>query len=428
MTDPQAIIQTAALMRALDMSLSTAERQTLRSLAGRAAELAARPVEAEKRELWTRHNRLEATRPVIFCDPENSWNEILPPESLACSSALGRNCEFQLRRQIFWGEQMNDDTTLASTFDIPHVHQAPDWGLSQQQIGGEHGGAYRWNAPIQSEADLERLHAPVLRIDFDATQRLAALADEIFGDLLPVRIKTGWFWTVGLTQTLVYLRGLEQMLFDLAENPTLMHRLMGILSRGTLALLEALEEGGLLYLNNDGAYIGSGALGWTDELPQKDFTGMVRLQDLWGLAESQETVGVSPRMFGEFIFPYQLPLMQRFGLICYGCCEPADNRWKYLSTLPNLRRVSVSPWSDRAKMAGLLGNRYIFSLKPNPAHLAMETFDEELVRSALRTDLEAGRGCRVEVVMKDNHTIRNDPRRVIRWVQIAKEEAERIGA
>ena len=36
------------------------------------------------------------------------------------------------------------------------------------------------------------------------------------------------------------------------------------------------------------------------------------------------------------------------------------------------------------------------------------------------------RGCRVEVIMKDNHTIRNDPQRVIRWVRIAREEAERV--
>ncbi len=29
-------------------------------------------------------------------------------------------------------------------------------------------------------------------------------------------------------------------------------------------------------------------------------------------------------------------------------------------------------------------------------------------------------------IMKDNHTLKNDPQRVIRWVQIAREEAERV--
>jgi hypothetical protein len=131
-------------------------------------------------------------------------------------------------------------------------------------------------------------------------------------------------------------------------------------------------------------------------------------------------------MFAELIFPYQLPLLQRFGLTCYGCCEPVDNRWPILMQLPNLRRVSVSPWSDRAKMAENLGDRYIFSMKPNPASLAMDTFDEERIRQALRRDLELARDCRVEIIMKDNHTIRRNPSRVVKWVRIAREEAERI--
>ena len=147
---------------------------------------------------------------------------------------------------------------------------------------------------------------------------------------------------------------------------------------------------------------------------------------MWGLGESQETIGVSPRMFAEFIFPYQLPLLQRFGLTCYGCCEPVDGRWSILEQVPNLRRVSISPWSDRAKMAERLGDRYIFSLKPNPAALAAGSFDEERIRASLRADLQAARNCRVEMIMKDNHTIRRDPSRVTRWCQIAREEAEKV--
>ncbi len=172
--------------------------------------------------------------------------------------------------------------------------------------------------------------------------------------------------------------------------------------------------------------MGSGGLGWSDELPGAGFTGQVRTQDMWTLGESQESVGVSPRMFAELIFPYQLPLLERFGLTCYGCCEPVDNRWPILKQIPNLRRVSVSPWSDRAKMAENLGDRYIFSMKPNPASLAMETFDEERIRQGLRRDLQLAKGCHVEIIMKDNHTIRRDPSRVVKWVRIAREEAERV--
>ncbi len=160
--------------------------------------------------------------------------------------------------------------------------------------------------------------------------------------------------------------------------------------------------------------------------PKEISREFVRTDDLWGFAESQETVGVSPQMFGEFIFPYQLTILSRFGLNCYGCCEPVDARWKYLEKIPHLRRVSVSPWAKIPRMAEYLGDRYIFSMKPNPADLAMPTFDEERIRANLRQAMQTTRNCRLEVIMKDNNTIGNDPRRVTRWVQIAREEADAV--
>ena len=129
-------------------------------------------------------------------------------------------------------------------------------------------------------------------------------------------------------------------------------------------------------------------------------------------------------MFAEFIFPYQVSVLDKFGLNCYGCCEPLDTRWHIVKQIPRLRRVSVSPWSNRHKMAELLGKQYIFSMKPNPTDLAMSTFDEERIRSEMRQALQATRGCCLEVIMKDNHTINHDPQRVCKWVQIVRQESE----
>ena len=70
--------------------ISPRDREILRGLAARVAEVASRPIEAEKRELWYRHNSLEATRPLIFCDPENGWYEILTPDQLKCEGNLAR--------------------------------------------------------------------------------------------------------------------------------------------------------------------------------------------------------------------------------------------------------------------------------------------------------------------------------------------------
>jgi hypothetical protein len=296
--------------------------------------------------------------------------------------------------------------------------------MHETRIGGHAGGSYVWDAPLKSYNDLENLHPPRITVDHRATERLLNLAQETLGDLLTVRLKTAWWWTLGMTWTLVNLRGLTQIMYDMVDQPDGLHRLMGILRDGHLAKLDYLEQNGLLFLNNDSTYVGSGGFGWTHELPQPDFDGQVRTRDMWGFAESQETVGVSPEMFAEFVAPYQRPLLERFGLNCYGCCEPLDVRWEVVSKFPRLRRISVSPWADHRAMAEMLEDRYVYSMKPRPADLAMGTFEEERVRAELRQALEVTRDCRVEVIMKDNHTIRNDPRRVIRWVEIARQEAE----
>ena len=408
--------------------VSANERLVLRRLAERVAELAARPLEDQKRELWYRHNMVQPTRPVIFCDPENGWNEIVTPGLLTCEGPLARDWEMTLRKEVFWGEQMRDDRVVQPFFDVRHVYTESDWGMHETRIGGEHGGSYTWVAPLQSYDDLPKLRFPTITVDETATQRALSIAQETLGDILTVRLKTAWWWTMGMTWTLVNLRGLSQMMYDMVDYPDELHQVMAILRDGHLAKLDFLEQRDLLSLNNDGTYVGSGGFGWTRELPQADYSGHVRPIDMWGFAESQETVGVSAAMFAEFIYPYQLPILERFGLNCYGCCEPVDKRWHVIESIPRLRRVSVSPWASIPGMAEKLGDRFIFSMKPNPSHLAMDSFDEEMIRADLRAAMRVCRShdCRMEVIMKDCHTIRNDPRRVLRWVQIAREEAEAL--
>ncbi|MCD4830379.1 MAG: hypothetical protein K8R02_01065 [Anaerohalosphaeraceae bacterium] len=86
-------------------TISANDKQILRSLAGRVAELAGRDTEQEKKQLWTKHNDLDGrTQPLVFCHPENGWHEIIPDNRLECASQLARNWEFRLHKEIFWGE------------------------------------------------------------------------------------------------------------------------------------------------------------------------------------------------------------------------------------------------------------------------------------------------------------------------------------
>ena len=48
---------------------------------------------------------------------------------------------------------------------------------------------------------------------------------------------------------------------------------------------------------------------------------------------------------------YDRQWLSRFGLTHYGCCEPVHNKIDMLRTIPNLRRISISPWTDLEKAA-----------------------------------------------------------------------------
>jgi hypothetical protein len=226
-----------------------------------------------------------------------------------------------------------------------------------------------------------------------------------------------------MTITAIDLIGLENLMLFMFDQPEGLHRLMAFLRDDHLAVARWLEGEGLLCLDNLNDYIGSGSMGYTRDLPQPDWKpGMpVRTRDLWVLCESQETVGVGPEQFEEFIFPYQLDLARHFGKCYYGCCEPVNNRWHILKRLPNLARVSVSPWADEPFMAAACGREVVYSRKPNPSLISTSRFDEEAIRADLRRTLSAAGGCRLEIIMKDVHTLNNEPGRLARWVRLARE-------
>ena len=411
-----------------DLTFSPKDREVLRRLAGEIAEIAARPVMDERRKLWFAHNALGKTRPLILCDPENGWNEIITDDQIECTNSVARHWECFLRKQLFWGNRMDDDYVVEAKLFMPYVFQSTPWRVAgRDKVVTMHstdltGGAYHIDPVLDDYAQLKDLVKAELIVDYPTSARVLALAQETLGDLLEVTQDTAWYWSVGLTDEFAFLRGLEKLLYDFYEEPDGIHALMERLCQGQLERLDFLEANGLFTLNNRSHYVGSGGIGFTNELPGDDFAGKVGTRHLWALAESQVTVGISPDMFAEFIFPYQKRVMERFVLTCYGCCEPMDNRIDLVKTVKNLRRVSVSPWANKPIMAEKLGHDYVYSLKVSPTPLSMPSLDEDHVRKELRVQLQAAKGCCLELIMKDNHTLGKNPRNLTRWVEIAREE------
>jgi hypothetical protein len=134
---------------------------------------------------------------------------------------------------------------------------------------------------------------------------------------------------------------------------------------------------------------------------------------------------VSPDMHWEFSLKHEMRWLKRWGMTYYGCCEPLHNKLAILRRVPNLRKISVSPWFDIQKGLENGAGEYVLSVKPNPAVFATDVFSEDHARQEIVRMLDQAEGCNVELIMKDISTVRNDPVRLDRWCQIAMEEVEK---
>jgi hypothetical protein len=407
----------------LDPELLLKEKAILRNLAEQVAKIAALPVQQERARLWLAMNHLHPERPLILADPQNGWEELVPETDLECRNPLLRGWEMALRRLIFRHQAIHDDWPVTGWLNVHWVVEAGGYGLQETQLRSGEKGSYTWDAPIKNEKDFEQLHPREIKINRDQTALNLSMAEDIFSGILDVRLFGEAVCRAKLTRNLIHLRGLQQMMLDMYDHPKFMHAMMAFLRDDLLNEWQIYEREGLLTLNNQpDSLMGSGSLAHTDLLPSSDFKGQVRMKDMWCWGEAQETVGVSPQQFDEFVLEYQLPLINRFGLVDYGCCEPLDQKFDLLiQKIPNLRSLAVSPWCDRRKAAQKLEDRFVYVWKQNPSLLCSPQPDFPAVEKDIRDTLAIARDCCLVIVMKDTSTFHNDSGRLTRWTDLASE-------
>jgi hypothetical protein len=409
------------------VKLTGDEREVLRALAMQVAEIASLPIQAERRALWRATNALAPVRPVVAIYPERAWEELVPASCLQCTDPMLQRWEMFFRKTIFQHHHIPDDRPMHDQVLITWSLNESDTGIefATRHADGDGPEAYAFDPPIKTIDDMDAARIPTFSVDRDLTFRRRDRANDLFGDILNVRIWGGQpIWSVGLSQLIMY-RGLQQAMLDMYENPAILHRILEHVQAVQAARMDWLEAEGLLGLNNDVTkvdyFMGSGHEGYCTELPAADYMGKARWCDMWGLGEMQEFSGVGPEQFWEFSLQYQVPLLNRFGLVNYGCCEPLDGVYDMLiEHLPTLRRLSVtSPYSSKQVAADKLGDKYIYSWKPNPTPLATARVDWEWIEADMRETLEITRGGVVEIIMKSTETFAHDPQRVTQWIHLA---------
>jgi hypothetical protein len=406
---------------------NTKDVQILRELARQVAEIAARPVQEERRGLWRRHNSLQPTRPLLYVRGGVAFNDILEPQ-LKCEDPFYRAHERHLRRMIFQ-DTVGDDFIIEPWITQRASYVTPEeglWGVPVQRTPStEEGGAWKCDPPLKEPEDIEKLLRPHHRIDEEATARNVEKLQEAVGDYLEVNVDRApvyRVWHADISTDLGYLREIEQFMWDMVDRPEWLHELVGFLRDGVLTTHEEAEEAGDWRLANSE----NQAMPYSLELPDPEANSdPVDRDELWCLCAVQEMAQVGPDMHDEFVLQYQLPIIEKFGLVAYGCCEDLTNKIDMLRQVPNLRRIAVTPWADVARCAEQIGDDYVYSWRPSPANQVCVQFDPDYIRKTVREAMEATRGCHVDITLKDIQTLEGEPERLREWVQIVRDVTDR---
>lgn len=416
----------------LMITTSIKDNDILRSLGERIAKITSEPIMDERRRLWIKQKALHAERPMLLTETSGVIDQVIPLTSLKCENQWLRSVERSLRNRIYYHESIRDDTVIEARVQYAHQISHQGYGVDATIHRTDNNGqlsSFTWDAPIKDiSQDISRLHHREFTYHANETNEIKETLEFIFRGILEVRAQRGYEWTYGLTSPAINLIGLEQLMLAMYDDPDGLHALMAFLRDDHLQSLDWLESNGLLAPNNEDDYVGSGTVGYTDALPTNgcEPSNPGRVKDLWGLIESQETVGVSPGFFQEFVFPYQQAVAKRFGLCYYGCCEPIDGRWQVIKQLDNMRCVSISPWSNEELMAANIGSDYVYCRKPNPTQVSTPVWNEDAIRRDIEHTVSITKGMNVEIVLKDVHTLNNEPWRLGRWVDIARDVIDAV--
>ncbi len=416
------------------LDISARDRERLRTLAGQQAELAAKPGMAELKKLWYAHCDCMRVRPMVVIETGTFQQEMIPP-LMQCEGEEARKIEHRLLMNTFNHLYFGDDTVVEDFMPVGtggwlQLFNHKDEVVMATDENGRQTVGHRFVYVVKDlEEDFDKFAPSAWGWDREGAQKTFDTYQELFGDILPPRWAGANMYSTP-TQKLVHMMGMEQMFYSMCDDPERFEKVMGRIADDTIAYYRFLEENHLILPTRDFEWLGQGTYCCTRRLPgledkpREDF----RVSDIWGFMDSQETVGISPDMFGELVFPCYQKISSQFGALSYGCCEPVHGIWdEYLSTLPNLRRVSISAWCDEEFMGERLrGRDIVYHRKPPATFLGVgTTLDEDAVRASIRHTVECARGCEVEFTQRDVYTVNNDIPKVRRYVEIIREESEK---
>ncbi len=408
------------------MELSGKDRQRLRDVAAQYAEMANPGAHREKIEMWKALNRGAMQRPMVLID-QIPWNEMDFDGQLApqVEDPFFRQVETELRRGLYLHKHMPADKVPDPFVSIPKAITGSGYGLSSKAENIRKSeslsvASRAYTNQIQEPEDLEKITDMVFTHDEALSEERYQTACEVFNGILPVRMR-GVQFHLGVWDSISTYMGVENAYIELMDRPEFMHALA---QRMYQSLEHGIDMANRLGLHDDVNAVCHCSHIYTDELlPAPGQSKGPESKNCWAFGLAQLFTAVAPATTLEYELDYLRKLASKFGMLYYGCCERLDDRLESVLEIPNIRKVSCSPWSHKEAFAEKIGRRAVMSCKPNPAFLASDSVDYDLVRKDLAETVAVAKRHHVnlEFILKDLSTLLRQPQRLFRWAEIAME-------
>ncbi len=410
--------------------ISEKEKEILRRLADDYLSCIRKRNNPDTVQAWKRMNDLDPVRPMVWID-EIPWNEMNVNEELTMltSHEWAREWEWYLRKNRYICNHLPGDFFFSNRLPVAKEYIGGKFSLQvkeQTADSGEKGAvvSHQYFPQIETDNDVERLvrfEKPVYRRSL--TKEKLEAARSVFKSNIPVELSGVRHIWYSPWDFLIRVWGVQEALIDLVSKPDLVHHALSAYRDGALAVLDAFVEEDLLSSGAGNTRVGSGGYGYTEKLPDSELDSPTTPERMWGCSNAQIFSNVSEEMHWEFALSYDIPWLSSWGLSYYGCCEPLDKKTDMIKRIPNLRKVSISPWANVKEAVQRLGDTVVYSVKPNPAVFAYSKWEPDSVRAELEAIVKTAReyDITVEIIMKDISTVSQKPERLWEWARISSE-------
>lgn len=407
----------------------------LRNLANQYAQIAH---QNELDRVWELHasvNDLHPQRPIVLLD-EIPWHELNVDGSLTlqCEDPEFRQVEEYLRQTLFQHKYFPGDMLIKPYFPVVKTvhHTGIGVDVKEEILSNDDANSvvsHKYVNQFHSIEDVEKLENDIVTYDKEDSLRRFYKISEAIADILPVKLtgeETGYGIGHKAWDTIATFMSVDDLLYNLIDEPELMHALVRRLTDIFIDMIRQYEEQNLL--NPDSTYCHCSAAASRDLQKNPIDYEHVKASNVWGRGLAQILATVSPTMHEEFEIDYAIEALRPFGMVYYGYCEPLDRKIDILRKIPNLRKISITPWADIHIAAEAIGKDYVISAKPNPANLLYAASEPDVVRKEIRTLLHACRETQTpcELLLKDISTVKYNLQNLVVWNQIAREEIESL--